>query len=1150
MTTISIDRMIKGTMIHRTFSYSLNRNSTSLRTLSNKLWGFFVLLVYLITLFAGPVPTVSASVNTVQLPTTTVTFQEGVSGYNNTVDTFIRQPAPTTEFSTNTGLEWDGEVTSGQGDDEVAMIRFENIFGSNSGQIPVDATIVSANLKYRVSNVSNSQGDSANMYESLVSWQENVTWNVFGGEAGVQADEYANLVGTAPATAVNTEYTINVTASLQRWLSNPNTNLGWILTPTANDGVVLFSSESATVSNRPLLEVTYVVGAPNQPTLVQPANGGTGISTSPALEVSVSDPDQDDLSVTFHGRPVGSTPGEDFTVIAMPDTQHYVDGVGDPATFAAQTQWIVNNKDALNIVFVTGLGDIVENGNTSDAEWQIANNAYSLIENPLTTLLEDGIPYGLAVGNHDQSPIGGGSSASTTKYNQYFGESRFAGRDYYGGHYGSDNDNNYELFSAGGMDFIVIHFEYDTTPEQAVLNWADNLLTTYSDRRAILTTHFMINQGNPGTWGIQGQAIYNALSDRPNLFLMLGGHIHGEGKRQDTAVNGNVVHTLLSDYQDLPNGGNGYLRIMKFSPVNDTITISTYSPTLNQYGTNTVMGSDTTSVTFTIPYDMGTSAPFVELGTVNNVPSGGTASINWTGLTGAIQYEWYATVSDGNLTTTGNTWSFTTSGGPTNTPTRTPTVTPTRTPTHTATNTATRTPTNTATFTPTNTATRTPTNTATQTPTSTDTLTPTNTATFTATGTATSTPTNTLTQTPTNTSTYTPTNTATLTPTNTATHTATFTPSNTPTNTLTFIPTNTATRTSTNTSTSTPTNTATRTPTGTATFTPTRTPTPTLTKTATSTLCPQATAEPLWVEPVTSPTDQLSQVITVRAGNSDSVTVTLESGSFTVTGNFFTSNPALVNITLLPNTTHHLTVSAHIKQTIMNGCTYGNYTLSTGNDRFGSPLTIVQSNTSTLTPTSTATSIPSVSASFVSQAVRDGWILESSETSNQGGTLNNTANLLYVGDNAQDRQYRSFLSFNTSSLPDSGVVITKVMLKVKVEGFVGANMFTPVKTHGNLLADIRNPYFGTSVDLLVADFQAITGLNNAGRLTSAPTPGWYTITLENASFPFVNRTGTTQFRLRFSTDDNDNAISDYIRIFSGDAAAGNRPQLIIEYYVP
>jgi len=149
------------------------------------------------------------------------------------------------------------------------------------------------------------------------------------------------------------------------------------------------------------------------------------------------------------------------------------------------------------------------------------------------------------------------------------------------------------------------------------------------------------------------------------------------------------------------------------------------------------------------------------------------------------------------------------------------------------------------------------------------------------------------------------------------------------------------------------TRTSTSTPTRTRTVTPTRTPTPT------PTFCALATAEPLWVEPVTSPTDQLSQVITVRAGNSEAVTVTLESGTFAITGNFTTMNPALVTINLLPNTTHHLTVSARIKTVVgTGGCTYGGYSLSTTQDRYGAPLTIAQGSTITPTPTRTPTRTP------------------------------------------------------------------------------------------------------------------------------------------------------------------------------------------------
>ena len=731
-------------MTSRTHLTNLNQNTVSFRVQWNRVARVFILLVYLLSLFGGgSVAAVRASTNMMTLAdVTTLTFQHGVSGYTGTVDTFLRGTTEgNTNFSTNTNLEWDDN--SGTTTDEVTLMRFTNLFTAEGGPIPNGATITSASLTYVVTNLnsgSTANGDPANVYESLVNWTgSTVTYNNFGGEAGVQADEYnATLIASAPATALSTPYTINVTASLQRW-SNGTPNYGWIFLPSATDGVNLYSSDHATLANRPRLSVTYTTDpvnqAPAQPLLIQPANGATGVSTLPNLSVTVSDPDSNPLNVTFYGRRIGGLPpGPDFTIIAMPDTQHYVDGVGDPATFAAQTQWIVDNKAARNIVFVTGLGDIVQNGNASDSEWQIANNAYSLIEDPLTTLLADGIPYGLAVGNHDQSPIGGGSSASTTKYNQYFGISRFDGRVYYGGHHGSDNDNNYELFSASGMDFIIIHFEYDTTPEQSVLDWADTLLTTYSNRRAILTTHFMINQGNPASWGAQGQALYNALSDHPNLFMMLGGHIHGEGQRQDTGVNGNVVTTLLSDYQDLPNGGNGYLRIMKFSPANNIITVSTYSPTLSLYGTSTVMGFDTTSADFILPYNMDNSEPFVELGTVTGVTSGSNASMNWSGLQGNAEYEWYAAVSDGNSTTSSSIWNFSTGGvSPTNTSTPTATSTPVNTATPTRTHTATFTPTNTATPTATNLPTVT--NTVTSTPTHTATPLPTNTPTVTNTAT-------------------------------------------------------------------------------------------------------------------------------------------------------------------------------------------------------------------------------------------------------------------------------------------------------------------------------------------------------------------------------------------------------------------------------
>ncbi len=312
-------------------------------------------------------------------------------------------------------------------------------------------------------------------------------------------------------------------------------------------------------------------------------------------------------------------PGDDFTIIAIPDTQHLVDGTSgsNPAAFAAQMQWVVDNKDSKNIVFVTGLGDIVQNGDNSgnNSEWLIASGAYGLLENPATTTLPDGIPFGLSVGNHDQSPIGD-AAGTTTFFNQYFGVPHFSGRVYYGGNYGSNNDNSYQLFSAGGMDFIIFHFEYDTSMDQAVLDWADALLATYSDRKAIITTHYMVGTGNPASFGTQGQAIYNALSDNENVFLMLGGHVNGEGRRVDTGSNGNIIYSLESDYQDDAGGGNGYMRIMTFSPANSTISVETYSPFLGAPGQDA--GHTDDSSQFVLSYDFG--APSTPVISVSGTP--------------------------------------------------------------------------------------------------------------------------------------------------------------------------------------------------------------------------------------------------------------------------------------------------------------------------------------------------------------------------------------------------------------------------------------------------------------------------------------------------------------------------------------------------
>ena len=53
------------------------------------------------------------------------------------------------------------------------------------------------------------------------------------------------------------------------------------------------------------------------------------------------------------------------------------------------------------------------------------------------------------------------------------------------------------------------------------------------------------------------------------------------------------------------------------------------------------------------------------------------------------------------------------------------------------------------------------------------------------------------------------------------------------------------------------------------------------------------------------------------------------------------------------------------------------------------------------------------------------------------------------------------------------------------------------------------------------------------------------------AFPYINKTGTTQFKLRFPGDDIGNDLYDTVKFYSGDASTVSfRPTLVVKYYMP
>ena len=328
-----------------------------------------------------------------------------------------------------------------------------------------------------------------------------------------------------------------------------------------------------------------------------------------------------------------------FTVVALPDTQRY--SALYPATFTAQTQWIRDNRASRNIVFVTHVGDIAED----NSYWTNANTSMSILDGQL--------PYGIAPGNNDGAP------SNTSNFNTYFPYTRYTGQSWYGGHQGTNNDNSYQLFSAGGQNFIILHIEYGA--DNNVLAWADSVLKANSSRRAIVTSHYLIN--GDGSFGTDGTSIYNALKGNPNLFLMLCGHVSAEARRADT-YNGNTVNTLLADYQNGSNGGDGWMRLLEFNPSSGTLSVRTYSPTLNRYDTDAASQFDLTYAA------SAPSAPALSSPTSGATVSGTSITFNWSASSGATDYALciqntsnYAVFFNQRV---GNVTSYTVSGFPNN----------------------------------------------------------------------------------------------------------------------------------------------------------------------------------------------------------------------------------------------------------------------------------------------------------------------------------------------------------------------------------------------------------------------------------------------------------------------------------------------------
>ena len=285
------------------------------------------------------------------------------------------------------------------------------------------------------------------------------------------------------------------------------------------------------------------------------------------------------LAIVFANQAATSAedPGtatESFSIVLLPDTQNYSEKY--PGTYVAQATWIRQQVKADNIKFVIHLGDIVQTS-TKEREWENADRAMRLLDGV--------VPYSMAPGNHDMVV----KNRDSTLYNKYYSPERFAGRPWYGGHKDENNDNNYCFFEASGMNFMIINLEF--APRDETLEWAAAVAKRYPDHRVIVATHCYMRPKQRDTScatsykiaGNSGEQMWQKfVRKQPNIFLVVSGHVLGVGLQTSVNDAGNKVLELLTDYQGLPNGGDGWLRSLKFVPDENKIHVRTYSPLFNR----------------------------------------------------------------------------------------------------------------------------------------------------------------------------------------------------------------------------------------------------------------------------------------------------------------------------------------------------------------------------------------------------------------------------------------------------------------------------------------------------------------------------------------------------------------------------------------
>ena len=261
-----------------------------------------------------------------------------------------------------------------------------------------------------------------------------------------------------------------------------------------------------------------------------------------------------------------------FSFIWYSDTQYYA--YKRPEVFRAMTQWTVEHASEYNALAVLHTGDIVDN-HLYERHW---NNAASALD-----LLDGALPLYCVAGNHD---VG----ADTVDYTMYR-QADFCDV--------TDSSFVYQDGVCWILPIVsrrILRVGIGWQTDNAYLDWVRTRIAAYPDYTAILLVHSYLEDN--GTLTENGRLLEQEIvSVSPNVRLILCGHKDGSVRRQQTYDDGTrTVNAILYNFQDDKKNGLGYLRILTFDPVDRSLSVTTYSPYLDDYNYYSTVSKDTFAI--------------------------------------------------------------------------------------------------------------------------------------------------------------------------------------------------------------------------------------------------------------------------------------------------------------------------------------------------------------------------------------------------------------------------------------------------------------------------------------------------------------------------------------------------------------------------